>query len=142
MKKLALILTFIIGALIFSSCHKEDPAPDCLRYGFGKVTVENLTGWDLFVDVTWGNIEEYDTRLLYHGKSTTYHEIPAGTIDIWGSYDEYEWSWSTETLTPCEDMIFTWYSGDKKSTEKTLMLKVKKGDKEIILKPEKRIRQP
>ena len=135
MKKLALILTFLIGALIFSSCEKEEPLPDCLRYNYGQVTVENLTGWDLFVDVTWGNIEEYDTRLLYHGRSTTYHEIPAGIIDVWGSYDEYEWSWQEERLASCEDMVFTWYADGKKSTEKTLRLKVRKGNKEIELTP-------
>ena len=135
MKKLALILTFILGVILFSSCEKEYPMADCERYSYGQVTIENLTGWDLFVDVTWGNIEEYDTRLLSHGRSTTYHEIPAGIIDVWGSYDEYEWSWQEERLTSCEDMIFTWYAGDKKSTEKTLRLKVRKGDQIIELNP-------
>lgn len=143
LQKLALylaLLSFLAGAIAFTSCKKEEPLPDCLRYEFGQVTIENETGWDLYVDVTFNDYEEYDTRLLFHGQSYTYEEIPAGVIDIWGSYDYEEWSWETEDLSSCEDLVFTWYSGDKKSTNRELKLKVRKGNKEIELDPKIRMK--
>jgi len=136
MKKLAFILILLISSLSFSSCEKEDPRPDCEIFSYGTVTIVNATGWDLFVDITWGGMEEYDTRLLLaKGSPTTYYEIPAGDIDIWASYDNLEWSVDEGGLFICEDLIFIWYLDDKKSSQKNLRLKVKRGDKEIELYP-------
>ena len=129
------LLSFLAGAIAFTSCKKEEPLPDCYIYKFGMVTIENATGYDLFVDVTFDNYDEYDTRLLFPNQSHTYEEIPAGPVDIWASFDEIEWTWEEDNLSACEDMTFTWYLDGKKSSEKTLRLKVKRGDKEIELNP-------
>lgn len=61
--KFALVLAFI-GAIIISSCEVEPPKPECELQNYGSVTVKNSTGYNVWVDVTWGSITENYEKLL------------------------------------------------------------------------------
>jgi len=112
--KFALALAFI-GAIVISSCEKEPPRPQCEIDNVGTVTVKNSTGYNVWVDVTWGNVVENYEKLLYNGNSYKYNQIPAGSIEIWVSFDGSDWSYNYENLSACENMTYTWYLSGKKS---------------------------
>ena len=121
--KFALALAFI-GAIVISSCEKEPPIPACERDHVGTVTAKNSTGYNIWVDVTWGDVVENYEKLLYNGNSYKYTQIPAsghpesygGKIEYWASSDRDSWVWDIDYLSPCEDMTVTWYPASRKST--------------------------
>jgi len=101
---------FATGALFaVAACEKEPPIPACERDRVGTVTVKNSTGYNIWTDVTWGNVVENYEKLLYNGNSYKYNQIPAGSIEIWVSFDGQDWYYEYENLSACEDMTFTWY---------------------------------
>jgi hypothetical protein len=104
MKKILTVLAIAIG-LFFTSCEKE----------IGTVTVLNETGYDIWTDVTWGDgIENYEKH-LDDGSSYKYNDVPAGTIEIWISFNNTEWAYEYENLSVDEDMLYTWYLSSMKS---------------------------
>lgn len=113
----ALLITFTLG------CETEDPIPTCERDKVGTVTVKNSTGYNVYVDVTWGNVVENYEKRVNNGSSTKYTNVPAaghpqsngGTIEIWVSFDGADWYFNYENLVPCEDMTYTWYLNARKS---------------------------
>jgi len=119
MKKIKII--FLAWAVLMStvfiiqSCEKEPPRPDCEVNRYGDVTVKNSTGYNIWVDVTWGNVVENYEKLLYNGNSYKYNEIPAGSIEIWVSFDGNDWYYEYESLSSCESMTYTWYLSSRKS---------------------------
>ena len=123
MKKLLAVLVLAFG-IFFLGCEKEDPVPPCEANKVGSVTVKNSTGYNVWVDVTWGDVAENYEKLLYNGNSYPYENVPAnghpqsygGTIEIWVSFDGNDWYYEIDNLSPCEDMLFTWYLNARKST--------------------------
>jgi len=113
--KFALALAFI-GAIVISSCEKEPPRPQCEIDNVGTVKVVNSTGYNVWVDVTWGNVVENYEKLLYNNNTYKYTNIPAGSIEIWVSFDGNDWYYEYENLSACEDMTYTWYLSSSKST--------------------------
>ena len=95
----------------------------CALGNYGTVNVFNDTGFPspITVDVTWGNNLINDERSLGNGKTTTYHEVPAGEITIWGlAYGT--WYYVDTQLDACEDFTFTWESTQKST--KNLQIKI------------------
>jgi len=113
--KFALALAFI-GAIVITSCVKEPPRPQCEIDNVGTVTVKNSTGYNVWVDVTWGNVVENYEKLLYNNNTYKYTNIPAGSIEIWVSFDGNDWYYEYENLSACENMTYTWYLSARKST--------------------------
>ena len=113
--KFALALAFI-GAIVITSCVKEPPRPQCEIDNVGTVTVKNSTGYNVWVDVTWGNVVENYEKLLYNNNTYKYTNIPAGSIEIWVSFDGNDWYYEYESLSACENMTYTWYLSSNKST--------------------------
>jgi len=101
--------------ITFPSCEKVDPRPACEIGNYGSVTVKNSTGYNVWVDVTWGNVVENYEKLLYNGNTYKYNEVPAGSIEIWVSFDGNDWYYEYEGLSACEAMTYTWYLTSKKS---------------------------
>jgi len=136
-------IALIIGVLGFlTSCTEiTPPLEDCELYGYGTVNVKNDLGYKAEVDVTWGNIDINDERVVYSGNTTTYREIPSGNIYLWVSYYVNElgyvpfwtsWEYNSEYLSDCENMTYRWYiSYSKKSTDGTLSLDIIK-DGELV----------
>jgi len=120
MKRLLLFvfaLSFLLtGVATFTGCEVEPPVPPCERDNVGTVTVKNSTGYKIWTDVTWGNVTENYEKLLYNGNSYKYSNIPAGSIEIWASFDGNDWYYDYENLSACEDLTFTWYLSARKST--------------------------
>jgi len=113
--KFALVLAFI-GTIFILSCEPpEPPRPDCEINNYGSVTVKNSTGYNIWVDVTWGNVIENYEKLLYNSNSYKYTHVPAGSIEIWVTFDGTDWSFNYENLSSCEDLKYTWYLSNKKS---------------------------
>ena len=121
-----LLMSMSLGLMTvatFISCEKEDPIPPCQQNKVGKVIVKNSTGYNVWVDVTWGDVVENYEKLLYNGNSFPYENVPAaghvqsngGTIEIWVSFDGQDWYYEYENLSPCEEMTFTWYLNARKS---------------------------
>jgi len=135
MKKFKAVLliwaTLMAGVFIMQSCEKEPPRPQCEIDNVGTVTVKNSTGYNIWTDVTWGNVVENYEKLLYNGNSYKYSQIPAGSIEIWVSFDGSDWYYEYENLSACEDMTFTWYLSARKSTGPPFVLYGPDG-KEII----------
>lgn len=120
MKKVKTWFIVLITALfMFSGCETEPPTPDCELQNYGSVTVNNDTGYKIYTDVTWGNVVTNNEVRLSHGSSYKYTKIPAGSIEIWVSFDGYDWDYQIEYLSACEDMSYRWYlkSAEIKSTE-------------------------
>jgi len=119
MKKIKILfatwLVLMVGLFVIQSCEVEPPVPDCELNRYGSVTVKNSTGYNVWVDVTWGNISENYEKLLYNGNSYKYNKVPAGGIEIWVSFDGNDWYYEYESLSACEDMTYTWYLSGKKS---------------------------
>ena len=88
---------------------------ECETLSYGFVKVVNNTGSDVWVDVTWGDVSINDERQISDGEDTTYDEIPAGSIEIWVSFDGNDWYYEYYTLEVCENLKFTWYISTKKS---------------------------
>ena len=111
------ILLLFVSLFLFTACDITEPEPDCEKYSYGTVIVKNRTGYNLWVDVTWGNMWENYTKKISHGSSATYKEVPAGPVDIWGSLDNSYWSYESKYLSSCEELTFTWTLN--KSAEKS-----------------------
>lgn len=140
MKKILTTLLIALSLLV-TSCEVEPPTPDCELYNYGTVTVRNETGFKIEVDVTWGNYDVNDERILYNNGNTTYREVPAGRIYLWVStyinepgYTPFwtDWDYNSEYLSACEDFTYRWYTAYwKKSTSPSLMLDIIKDGKVI-----------
>ena len=113
MKKFFAIFALIATVIVFSCTKPEPPKPDCEINHYGSVTVKNETGYNIWVDVTWGNIVENYEKLLYNGNSYKYTNIPAGNIEIWYTYTGNDWYYNYENLSACEDMTYRWYRSGK-----------------------------
>ena len=113
-----MIMSMFFGTLLLmTSC--EDPTPprpQCEIDNVGTVDVKNSTGHSIWTDVTWGNVVENYEKLLYNGNHYKYTRVPAGSIEIWVSFDGDDWYYEYESLSACEDMTFTWYLNARKST--------------------------
>jgi len=123
MKKV--LLTLLLGlfmVFVFNYCDKEDPKPQCEIDEVGTVTAKNATGYKLWVDVTWGDVVVNYEKQLNNGASYKYSNIPAGSIEVWGSFDKYDWTYEIHALSICEDMEFTWQLSNQKSTETMIEL--------------------
>jgi len=120
MKRIKIIfgiwLVLMMGIFIMQSCETEPPRPQCEIDNVGTVTVKNSTGYNVWVDVTWGNVTENYEKLLYNGNSYKYNQIPAGSIEIWVSFDGNDWAYNYVSLSACEDLTYTWYLSARKST--------------------------
>lgn len=120
MKKIKFIFALwvvLMGAVfVIQSCETEPIVPACERDRVGTVTVKNSTGYNVWVDVTWGDVVENYEKLLYNGNTYKYNSIPAGSIEIWVSFDGNDWYYEYESLSSCEDMTYTWYLTSNKST--------------------------
>lgn len=112
MKKILLSMILILS-FIFIGC--EDPKPDCEENNTCTVTVINNTGYIIYVDVTWGNSNYNDERLLYNGYSTTYRNLPSGLLTIWASFNADDWVYDDEYVSSCVDFKYTWVY-EKKGT--------------------------
>ena len=91
---------------------------ECEALSYGSVSVKNSTGYNIYVDITWGAYLLNDERLLADGENTIYDEVPAGSIKIWVLFDGTDWLYENETLSVCEDMTYTWYLSSKKALSK------------------------
>lgn len=115
MKRLLLAFVLVFSAILFS-CEEKVVIPDCELNHYGNVTVKNSTGYNVWVDVTWGNVSINYEKLLYNGGTHKYNEIPSGSIEIWVTFDNVDWYYEYENLSDCEAMTYTWYLTSIKST--------------------------
>jgi len=130
MKKITFIAVLILLMGVMFSCEKEDPIPYCEEHNVGTVEVKNSTGYNIWTDVTWGDvIVNYETRVS-NGGSYTYNDIPAGRIEIWISFNGSDWYFEYESLSACEEMTFTWYldTGARKSAGSPFVLDIGDGN--------------
>ena len=136
MKRIKFIFTLwlvLMGAvLVIESCETEPPIPPCERDRVGTVTVKNNTGYSIWTDVTWGNVVENYEKRLYNGNSYKYTNVPAGTVEIWVSFDGDDWYFEYENLSSCEDMTYTWYLNARKSTNDCPFVGYGPDGKEVI----------
>ena len=122
MKKILTVLfALIVSVFIFTSCEKM---PECKRYHYGIITIENQTGIPMYFA-----LDDYSEFNLYDYDSKTYYEEFEG-LHYFYFYDEYyeEWFYETDNLSHCEHLTFTWRMGEKKSTNRTLILKIYNGE--------------
>jgi hypothetical protein len=120
-KSIRLGIVFTLFAILFGaltvliSCEEPPPpVPDCELNGYGEVTVKNNTGYELKVDVTYTILGANYEKWLNHGGSYTY-KMDKGTVYIWASEDGINWQYESYYLNACEDLLFTWKPGKKKS---------------------------
>jgi hypothetical protein len=127
--KFAAVLA-IIGAAFMFAC--EEPIPDCERYDYGDVIVENSTGLRIKVDVTEGSSEINNEKWLSSGGRTTYSRIDAGSITIWASIDGYDWVYDDYYLDACEELTYTWYLNNKKSAQNSMYLEITNRNGDVL----------
>ena len=109
MKKIVLFFAFFLTFLF--ACTKPEK---CETNNTGSVKVTNNTGFNIAVDVTWGSSTYNDERTIYNGNYTTYSNVPAGYVEVWGSFDAVDWYVDDLYVSSCETSTFTW--SKKKST--------------------------
>lgn len=71
MKKI-MIISSILLMFLFTSCEDR---PSCEENNTCTINVVNNTGYPLYVDVTWGNLDYNDERLIENNTYTTYHRV-------------------------------------------------------------------
>ncbi|MFW5847924.1 MAG: hypothetical protein ACOCVF_03310 [bacterium] len=130
LKKVKLFTIALLTMFLISSCTEAEE--DCETFDYATVTVENLTGYNLEVDVTWGHYEYNDERWLSPGYKTTYYEVPTGTIYMWSSYgDGHGWVKKTTSVFSCEKLTYTWYNTSSYNDTENLSLKIEM-DGEVV----------
>lgn len=118
--KFAMLFAFI-GIMVISCEEPPPPVPACESQGYGDVKVKNTTGYNLWVDCTYtSNGTNYEKKLS-NGSSYSY-QMDKGTVYIWASFDGSDWVYDTEYLSACENLTYTWYLDNKKSTGRSLYL--------------------
>ena len=123
---LSLVLTFMIA------CEEpEPPMPTCEREQTGTVKVKNTTGYNLWVDCTYTSTGTNYEKKLSNGATYSY-TMDRGRVYIWASFDRSDWMYDTYNLSACEDLVYTWYLDNKKSTERTLYLIVHDNEGNVI----------
>jgi len=115
MKRL-LGLLLVVGLLVIGCEDPPPPVPYCEQNNIGTVTVKNETGYTIYTDVTWGSYDTNYEKMLYDNGSYKYTKVPAGSIEIWITFDGDDWSWNRENVSACEDMTYRWYIATKKAT--------------------------
>ena len=131
-------IAILSGFIAFNSCEPpEPPRPQCEIDRVGTVTVKNSTGYNIWTDVTWGNVVENYEKLLYNGSSYKYNNIPAGGIEIWATFDGSDWVYNNEYLTSCQDMTYTWFMNRKSDGTGSLVLELETGEFVIPIYKEK-----
>jgi len=109
-----LLLLFISG----SSCKKDRPVTaerECKELNQATVLIKNNTGYEAWVDLVWGEIEENDPVKLQDGKDTLFSKVPAGSVSVRLSYDFIQWISELQNLRACQDLVYTWDSNRKSS---------------------------
>lgn len=96
---IAVTSLLLVTQSTFTSCKKETT---------GNVTVVNIAPYRLKVDVTWSN-NTNDERWINSGSSTTYYNIPEGTVTIWSSDDGYDWISANIHLSAGQHYTYTWH---------------------------------
>jgi len=111
MKKLLTFSVIAIAVVLLTSCETSTMFQEpCETNQTGTVIVRNETNHGIYVDVTWGSMNENSERWCSNGYSLTYTNVPAGSIKIWGQVASTDvWEYDTEYLSACEDLEFTWY---------------------------------
>jgi len=135
---LSLLAVLMFSVFTFTSC--EDPMEPCERDNVGTVVIENdfksydgTEGYHGEFDVTWGNSNTNDERVVYFGNTTTYRNVPGGKIYVWASCHlvgpdfNYWTDWASDDyyLDACETFNYRWYlKYGKKSTGGELALDI------------------
>ncbi len=106
---LSIAAVFTLLLLVTSFCELPDTRPECEKNNTGEVFVKNNSSYMIVVDVTWGFSDYNDERRLGPGSATTYENVPAGSVTVWGRvFDEDYWSSDAAYVTSCETYNFTW----------------------------------
>ena len=126
MKKILTLITVLFFSLMtFNSC--EEPIPDCERYSYGDITIENQTGFSMYFA-----LDDYSEFRLSDNGSKTYYDESAGTHYFYYYNDFYEqWYYDTEYLSSCKHLTFTWSLNKKKSTDREITLEIYENGKLI-----------
>lgn len=106
----------IMPALLTISCETTPVRDQCEIDNVGTTKVVNSTGYSIWTDVTWGNYTTNYEKFLKNGGSYKYLDVPAGSIEIWVSFDGDDWYYNYENLSACENLTYTWYLNSYKST--------------------------
>lgn len=128
------IIAMFCGTLfILTSCDKR---PECEKLVIGETSVENKTGFPLFVDCSY-NLKDINSIQLIVNNDQFSYTMAAGDIYIWASFDDEDWVYDTYLLDPCEHLVYTWYLDEKKSTspnwwENLEIVYIDKNGEEII----------
>lgn len=125
MKKLlktTILLVTVFSFALFTSCEpKEEP---CEAGNYGTVKVNNMTGSNIYVDVTFDETDYNDERFIYNNGSSTYSKIPAGSVDLWASFNGDDWVYNTEYLSACETLDYNWNVYKSATMEDVITLEV------------------
>jgi len=113
MKKLKNILLILIVSTLFLGCDSLVDKPACEKDQTGSVKVVNNTGYSIYVDVTWGSSTYNSERYVSNGSSSTYNNVPAGTVTIWASFDRSDWTSGYTSVSSCSTKTYTWSYGKK-----------------------------
>ena len=92
----------------------------------------------MWVDVTWGSYDTNYEKLLYKNGSYKYNKVRAGSIECWVTFDGDDWYYEYESLSACEDMTYTWYLTNKKSTGCPFILDIGNG---VFVEPTLKIKE-
>ena len=130
LRKFAMLFA-LMGIMLVSCEEPAPPVPACERDGTATVKIKNTTGFSLWVDCTYTSTGTNYEKKLSNGSSYTY-TMDKGNVYIWASFDRSSWVYDTEHLTACEDLTYTWYLDNKKSTERSLYLIVHDGEGNIV----------
>jgi hypothetical protein len=129
--KFAAVLAIFGAAIMFSCEEPPPPVPLCEAEGWGEVTVQNLTGYQLKVDVTYTSTGVNYEKWLSNGSSHTY-QMDKGRVYIWASFDGDEWVYDTYSLSACEDLTYKWYLDKKKSTQNSMYLVITNRNGDVL----------
>ena len=105
-----IILRVLVMMILILGCAEEvDFRIECATLDQGWVQVQNNTGVDLLIDVTWSDLKEnapiYVEVVRFDGRAvdTVFDHVPQGTAKIWySSNNGMDWKWTTVDVVTCE----------------------------------------
>ena len=142
MKTIIFIFAIFLSSL-FVNCTKP---VKCEVDNTGSVKVINQAGIPIVVDVTWGSYTYNDERTIYNGEYTMYSNVPAGTVEVWGSPDfGANWEYDYLSVSSCSTSKFTWHAKksvlEKSSSEKIILITLDQNDNEVTVNTKEKSRK-
>jgi hypothetical protein len=117
MKKIAFLLSAIAVLILFCvTCEPIDDRPECEKNNTGSYKVINGAALILYAQIYSDKGGWTEKVLIHQGNSYTFHNVPAGDVELWEEDLASPWGYWDEYVRQCSETSTTIYN--KKCADK------------------------